>query len=351
MTRKQVSSFAAKNWTTTLSRRRFTVLFAAGLGLSIVNAACSPTQDSRATTTTSTAVNDNSVSNSMQKVRIGYQKSATALNLLKSQGALEQRLSPEGGTVEWSEFPAGPQMLEALNVGSIDFGYTGETPPVFAQAANAPLVYVAYEPLGGAAEAILVQQNSSIQTVADLKGKSVTLNKGSNVHYLLVKALEEAGLQYTDVKTVFLPPGDARPAFEQGQVDAWVIWDPFQAAAEQAIAARILRDGQGIVENRGFFLSTQKFTQEQPALLKTLLEELTKISDWAKSNSDEVASFLSTELGIDQAALKLAENRRNYGVLPISDEVVAGQQQIADTFYKLNLVPKQVKISDAVWKG
>lgn len=350
MNQKQVSFLAAKNWTKTLSRRQFTALFATGLGLSVVNAACSPTSDPTTTTTVPT-VKDNPVPNSTQKLRMGYQKSATALNLLKSQGALEKRLSPDGVAVEWSEFPAGPQMLEALNVGSIDFGYTGETPPVFAQAANAPLVYVAYEPLGGAAEAILVQQNSPIQTVAALKGKSVTLNKGSNVHYLLVKALEEAGLQYTDVKTVFLPPGDARPAFEQSQVDAWVIWDPFQAAAEQAIGARILRDGQGIVANRGFFLSTQKFTQEQPTLLRTLLEELTKISDWAKSNPDEVASFLSTELGIAQAALELAENRRNYGVLPISDEVVAGQQQIADTFYKLNLVPKQVKIADAVWKG
>jgi sulfonate transport system substrate-binding protein len=317
------------------------------LGLSLTIAAC--TAPNATNSPTDAAAPASPAASSV--VRIGYQKSATALNLLKSKGDLEKRLQSEGTTVEWNEFAAGPQMLEALNVGSIDFAYTGETPPVFAQAAGAPLVYVAYEPLGGAAEAILVRKDSPIQSVADLKGKKVALNKGSNVHYLLVKALEEAGLKYTDIQTVFLPPGDARPAFEQGGVDAWVIWDPFYAATEKAIGARVLRDGKGIVANRGFFLSTQKFTSEQPALAKTVVDEITKVSDWAKGNPNEVAQFLSTELKLDKAALDLAETRRGYGVKALDDEVVNGQQQIADTFYTLKLIPKQIKIRDAVWKG
>ncbi len=327
--------------------RRFFLLTAASLGLSLTIAAC--TAPAATNSATNTAAPASPATSSL--VRIGYQKSATALNLLKSKGDLEKRLQSEGATVEWNEFAAGPQMLEALNVGSIDFAYTGETPPVFAQAAGAPLVYVAYEPLGGAAEAILVRKDSPIQSVAELKGKRVALNKGSNVHYLLVKALEEAGLKYTDIQPVFLPPGDARPAFEQGSVDAWVIWDPFFAATEKATGARVLRDGEGIVANRGFFLSTQKFTSEQPALTKAVVDELTKVSDWAEGNSNEVAQFLSTELKIDKAALDLAETRRGYGVKPLDSEVVDGQQQIADTFYQLKLIPKQIKISDAVWKG
>ncbi len=242
-------------------------------------------------------------------------------------------------------------MLEALNVGSIDFAYTGETPPIFAQAAGAPLVYVAYEPWGGAAEAILVLKDSPIRKIADLKGKKVALNKGSNVHYLLVKALEEAGLKYSDVQTVFLPPGDARPAFEQGGVDAWVIWDPFFAATEKAIGARVLRDGQGLVANRGFFLSTKAFTSEQPERVKILVDELTKVSEWAKSNPSKVAQFLSTELKLDKAALEIAEQRRDYGVKAIDADATNGQQQIADTFRKLNLIPKPIKVSDVVWQS
>ncbi|MDX2216001.1 MAG: sulfonate ABC transporter substrate-binding protein [Oculatellaceae cyanobacterium bins.114] len=330
------------------SFKTLSLLFVLGVGLSLAIASCSSSPEPTASTSPSASP---STPAQAQVLRVGYQKSSTALNLLKSKGDLEKRLQPEGVSVTWNEFAAGPQMLEALNVGSIDFAYTGETPPVFAQAAGAPLAYVSYDPVGGAAEAILVQKDSPIQTVADLRGKKVALNKGSNVHYLLVKALESAGLQYTDIEPVFLPPSDARPAFEQGSVDAWVIWDPFQAAAEKSIQARVLVDGSNLVKNRGFFLSTQSFTQEKPELVKTLLDELTKVAEWAKSNPTDVAKFLSAELKIDQAALELAEQRRGYGVLPIDDEAIAGQQEIADTFFKLGLIPKEIKVADVVWQG
>jgi sulfonate transport system substrate-binding protein len=320
------------------------VLFAVGFSLSVAIASCSsPAEPESSPSATVSPVAQTQV------LRVGYQKSAAALNLLKSKGTLEKTLQPQGVSVEWSEFAAGPQMLEALNVGSIDFAYTGETPPVFAQAADAPLAYVAYEPLGPSAEAILVRQDSPIKSVAELKGRKVALNKGSNVHYLLVRALEEAGLQYSDIQPVFLPPGDARPVFEQGSVDAWVIWDPFLAAAEKSVGARILRDGKGLVANRGFFLSTRSFVTDKPDLLKALLDQLSEISDWAKSNPVDVAKFLSAELKIDQAALELTEGRRGYGVRSLTDEVIAGQQQIADTFFKLGLIPKEIKVSEAVW--
>ena len=126
-------------------------------------------------------------------LRIGFQKYGT-LVLLKTKGTLDEKLKPLGWNVEWTEFPGGPQLLEALNVGAIDYGTTGEAPPIFAQAAGAPLVYVGYEPPAPKGEAILVPKDSPLKTVADLKGKNVALNKGSNVHYLLVKALEKAGL-------------------------------------------------------------------------------------------------------------------------------------------------------------
>ena len=196
-------------------------------------------------------------------VRIGFQKYGKLI-LLKSKGTLEKKLEPLGFKVDWTEFPAGPQLLEALNVGAIDFGTTGEAPPIFAQAAGAPLVYVAHEPPAPRGEAILVPKDSPIKTVADLKGKKVALNKGSNVHYLLVKALEKAGVGYADIAAAFLPPADARAAFEKGAVDAWVIWDPFQAAAEAATGARTLADGDGLVANHQFYLGAKSFVERQP---------------------------------------------------------------------------------------
>ena len=286
-----------------------------------------------------------------KQLRVGYQKSSAVLNLLKNQKLLEKRFEAEAFPITWNEFAAGPQMLEALNVGSIDLAYVGETPPIFAQAAGAPLVYVAWEDVGPLAESILVQEDSPIQSVAELKGKKVALNKGSNVHYLLVKALEEAGLQYSDIEVAYLPPGDARSAFEQKSIDAWVIWDPFQAAAQKQLGARILRDGKGIVRNRGFYLSTKSFADSQPDTLKAVLEEAETISTFAKANPAEVSKFLSDELGIPTDVLELVEGRRGYGIQSISDEVVAYQQDVADTFFKLQLIPKEIDVSTVIWNG
>lgn len=297
-------------------------MFIGGALLSGVATSCS-SKTSESDRTSERAKNSNLASSGPKTIRLGYQKSAAILNLLKNKRQLEERFESQEATVEWSEFTAGPQMLEALNVGSIDIAYTGETPPVFAQAAGAPLLYVAYEPVGTNAEAILVQKDSPIQRVSDLKGKKIALNKGSNVHYLLVKALEEAGPTYSDIEAVYLPPGDARLAFEQNGVDAWVIWDPFQAGVEKSLNARILRDGKGLVENRGFYLATQSFAQNQPGLLKDLLDELKSSNAWAQRNKSEVAQFLSSELGLPKEVLELSEGRRGYGISPISEDVVA----------------------------
>src|SRR3977135_2512690 len=162
-------------------------------------------------------------------VRIGFQKYGK-LVLLKSKGTLEDKLKAAGYKVVWTEFPSGPPLLEALNVGALDFGNNGEAPPIFAQAAGAPIQYVAFEPPAPKGEAILVQKDSKLNSVADLRGKKVALNKVSNFHYLLVKALERAGVKYSEIEPVFLAPADARAAFERGSVDAWGIWARFQAA-------------------------------------------------------------------------------------------------------------------------
>ncbi|WP_018130622.1 sulfonate ABC transporter substrate-binding protein [Effusibacillus pohliae] len=283
-------------------------------------------------------------------VRIGYQKYGT-LNLLKSKGNLEKRLASLGYSVQWLLFPAGPQLLEALNAGSIDLGHTGESPPIFAQAAGTPLVYVANEPASPEAEAILVKGDSSIRSVADLKGKKVALNKGSNVHYLLVKVLEKSGLQIADIQPVYLPPADARAAFERGSVDAWVIWDPFYAAAQQATGARVLADGTNLVANREFYLASQSFVKEHSDIITVVLEEVKKVDEWAKQDPHGVAAFLSPELGIDIASLEQASKRRSYGIEPVGEQVLADQQKIADTFFGIGLIPKQISVRDALFRS
>lgn len=283
-------------------------------------------------------------------VRIGFQKYGK-LVLLKGKGTLEGKLKPLGYAVEWKEFPAGPQMLEALNVGAIDFGNTGETPPIFAQAAGAPLVYVAYEPPAPKGEAILVPHNSPLKAVADLKGKKVALNKGSNVHYLLVRALEKAGVKYSEIQPVFLAPADGRAAFERGAVDAWVIWDPFQAAAEETIKARTLADGVGLVPNYQFYLTSRRALDNHGQALDVVLKELQEVDAWAQNDIRAVATQLSPSIGLPAPILEIALRRQSYGIKPINAAVIAEQQTLADVFHQLGLLPKPIKVSDAVRAG
>jgi len=280
------------------------------------------------------------------EVRIGYQKYGT-LTLLKGRGTLEKRLADKGITVRWTEFPAGPVLLEGLNVGSIDFGTVGEAPPIFAQAAGANLVYVGNEPPSPQSEAIIVPKGSAIRSVADLKGKKVALNKGSNVHYLLVKALEKAGVAYKDVQTIFLPPADARASFERGAVDAWVIWDPFLAAAEKQLGARVLADGKGLVSNHQFYLASRPYAQANPETVRIVIEELAKVDEWGSKNLKEVAAILSVQTGLEPAVVELAATRYAYGVKAITPEVIAEQQKIADVFAGLKLIPKAIVVKDA----
>ncbi|MBP0629029.1 sulfonate ABC transporter substrate-binding protein [Cupriavidus sp. AcVe19-1a] len=287
-------------------------------------------------------------------LRIGYQKYGT-LTLLKARGTLEKRLAPQGITVKWTEFAAGPQLLEGLNVGAVDFGTVGEAPPIFAQAAGAQLVYVGNEPPAPAAEAIVVPKGSALRSVADLRGKRVALNKGSNVHYLLVRQLEKAGLQYSDIQPVYLPPADARAAFERGSVDAWVIWDPFFAAAEKQLGARVLADGRGadgknVVSNHQFYLASRPYAQARPEIVRLILDELATLGTWAEKNPKDATAVLTGEVGLPADVLELAVSRFAYGARPVSADVLAEQQRIADAFHALKLIPKPVKVADARWE-
>lgn len=313
-----------------------------------------PTSSSTPTTVTSptASVKTDSPSPSATgvKLRIGFQKSATVLFSLKGKGTLETVFKSTGGTVTWSEFPAGLPMVEALNAGAIDVAYVGEAPPVFAQAAKGSTVrYIAYDPYGVEAEGIVVQKDSPIKTLADLKGKKLAVQKGANAHYLAVKAIESAGLQVSDVEFSFVKPSDGRAAFEKNNVDAWSVWDPYLAAIEVDSGARVLTSAKGLAPNRGYYLASKEFIDKNPEALKIFLAELKKESEYAKGNPAEISKFLSPALGVDAAILEKAEKRRDYGILPLTEEVIAKQQDIADTFAKLKLIPQPIVVKEAVW--
>jgi sulfonate transport system substrate-binding protein len=280
-------------------------------------------------------------------LRIGYQKYGT-LVLLAERHTLEPKLG-SAATVTWTEFPGGPQLLEALAAGSIDFGITGETPPVFAEAAHIPIVYVGVEPPAPKGEAILVAKDSPIRTLADLKGKRIALNKGSNVHYLLVQALAKGGVGIDDITPIYLAPADGRAAFQRGAVDAWAIWDPYFAAGQAATDARVLADGTGLAPNRQFFLATRSFVTQHPDIVKAILASVKDTDAWALAHPGDTVTLLAKHTGIPASILKDPVARLTYGVQPMDAQAIADQQKIADTFYRLKLIPRPVKIQDALW--
>lgn len=283
---------------------------------------------------------------STRTLRIGYQKGGS-LPILKGNGALESRLKDV--KVEWVEFAAGPPLLEALNAGSIDLGSTGQTPPIFAQAAGTPLVYVASVAASPTGQALLVPKDSPIQSVSDLKGKKVAFAKGSSAHYFAIDVLREAGLQYSEIEPAFLTPPDARPAFEGGSVDAWIIWEPYLTIALKATDARVLHDGSSLAPSHSYYLAAKSFAEQHPDLVSATLEEIQKVEQWSQQEPQAVAKILAPVIGVDAVILEEVAKKQAFGLSPINDAIVNEQQQIADTFFELGLIPKKVSIREAIW--
>ncbi|MFL9883902.1 sulfonate ABC transporter substrate-binding protein [Paraburkholderia agricolaris] len=283
-------------------------------------------------------------------LRIGYQKSGL-LAILKAQGSLDEKLKPLGYSIKWFEFPAGPQLLEALNANSLDFGYTGAPPPVFAQAGGVRFVYVGAEPSGRHAEAILVRGDSTLRSVAELKGKRVALQKGSSSNYLLLEALKKAGLRYEDVRPVYLAPADARAAFESGTVDAWAIWDPYYASAQQTLKARALVDYSELNSPYNFYEATSEFAQQHPDVIGAILGQLRITGLWVNDHPVETAALIAPKVGLDQKLVETWVRRYPYGTTAVTDEIVRSQQIVADAFYGAHLIPQKITVKDNVWQN
>ena len=282
-------------------------------------------------------------------LRIGFQKGSLNLALLKSYGLLEQRLP--GTRVQWIEFPAGPQLLEALALGSVSFGATGDAPPVFAQAAGKDVVYVGAEPPKPDSSALLVRPDSPLTTLADLKshpGTRIALQKGSSAHFLTVQAVKKAGLSWADIQPVYLAPAEARAAFERGAVDVWAVWDPYYAAAELTGELRTLSTSRGLTNNNTFYLASRALSRDT-ALLQTLFQALTDTDARARREPRDAVQRYAEFAGLPPATVqRMVERRGAAPVGPLTPELVSDQQLVADTFTALGLIPRSIRVADAI---
>jgi len=286
-----------------------------------------------------------------KEFKVGWQKGTSILVLARQRGVLEKRLKTLGvESVKWVEFQFGPPLLEGLGLGAVDIGAVGDTPPIFAQAAGAKLVYAAATPSGG--NAILVPKASPLKSVADLKGKRVVFGKGSSSHALTVRALKHVGLTPKDIEPVYLAPADATAAFNGGRVDAWTVWDPYYAIAELKYNARpLIGHTAPHLKSFSYYLANRSFAETYPAVLSAVLEEFGKLIAWVGDHRKEFAAFYSQSTGIDVKALEIAFQRAEYAWSPVTERHIELQQELAASFYDLGIVPRKVDPREIVWKA
>ncbi len=283
-----------------------------------------------------------------KEIRIGYQKNGV-LVIARQQAALEKHFSGQGIQVKWVEFSSGPPMLEAMSAGSVDFGAVGDSPPIFAQAANANIVYAAAQPITNG-QGILVPASSTIRSIEELRGKRVGFTKGSSAHNVVVQTLEKAGLTYGDITPVYLTPPDAGAAFANGSIDAWAIWDPYFAIGEVKQHGRILINAREVTKTNSFYIANRDFATSHAAALREVIAVLTVSAHWAETHRADVAKTLSDITGVPLDIQTVAAERSAFAIGPITDDIIQTQQGVADRFQKLGLIPRSIVVKDIVWK-
>jgi len=287
-------------------------------------------------------------SNRAGNIRVGYQKLGL-LMLVKAYGAFDAALAARGQSVSWVEYEGGIQIVGALRANELDLGIVGNCPAVFAQAEDVPIVYVAAEPPAPRGAAIVVPERSRVQSVGELRGKRVAVNRAAQAHYLLLKALDEANVDVGELEICFEPPERALRAFQAGAIDAWAIWDPWLSSARLDFGARVLRDASGLLNNSAYYVARRDFAERSNDLVEELLTQLQMAAHWAKKEPSRAADLLAPGLGFSSRAL-IASLDRDLRPVQVSSELIDAQQDVADTLLRMQLIPRAVSVTDAQWR-
>jgi sulfonate transport system substrate-binding protein len=279
-------------------------------------------------------------------------KGSLTLNVGDQKGGSEAVLRAAGELknlnykIKWSTFTSGPPLLEAVNAKAVDIGGVGNTPPVFAAGAGSKVSVVAAWHGTSKGEAILVPKNSSLRKPEELKGRSIAVAQGSSAHFQLIASLKEAGLKLSDVKVKYLQPADALAAFTGGKVDAWAVWDPYTSQVLDTKQGRILTDGDGVVNGLSFQVAAPSALKDtkKAAAIKDYLGRLRRAQDWVYRHPDAWAKAWAKDTGLPYEVALASVKRTNASRIAVAVDkpLIASEQQIADTFTELKLIPGKV---------
>ncbi|WP_030340167.1 ABC transporter substrate-binding protein [Streptomyces sp. NRRL S-1022] len=278
---------------------------------------------------------------------VGDQKGGSEA-ILRAAGELENLHYK----IKWSTFTSGPPLLEAVNAQAVDIGGVGNTPPVFAAGAGSRITVVAAWHGTSRGDTILVPNGSRLTRPQQLKGRSVAVAQGSSAHYQLVASLKAAGLSLSDVKVKYLQPADALAAFTSGKVDAWAVWDPYTSQILQSKQGRVLTTGDGLTNGLTFQVAAPAALKdpEKAAAVKDYLARLRRATAWVHDHQEEWAKVWSKDTGLPYEVALASVQRTNSTRIAVAVDkpLIASEQQIADAFTELKLIPEKVDFADFV---
>lgn len=282
------------------------------------------------------------------EIKIGYQKSATSL-LLKDNKDFENELKEKGYTITWSEFNTGISIMEALSAGSVDFASAGDMPALFALARGSDFKYIASQPDSATSEGIVVRKDSGIESLEDLKGKKVAFNNASIAQYLTLKALETVDLTIDDIETANLGPSDANIAFEKGDVDVWVTWDPYMTVAENN-GHTILQTAEGLVPYRAFHFSSAEMTEDYTEVVETYVKYLNQIGEEINDDPTEAAELMEEVTKVPADVWKVVLKRSGNDAQYIDDVAVNDIEIQAQDLFDVGLIDEEINLEGKIWR-
>lgn len=275
-------------------------------------------------------------------LKVGDQKGGSQA-LLKAAGLL----SDVPYKIEWATFTSGPPLLEAASAGAIDIGGVGNTPPIFAAAANARISVVSAAQGSVAGDALLVPADSPVRSVPELRGRTVGVAKGSSAHAQLLLNLKKAGLSTKDLKISFLQPAEAYGAFNQHRIDAWAVWDPYTAQARLEANARVLADGTGTANGYTFQVAGNAALGDagRDAAIRDYVVRIARAQRWSDAHREQWAQAWSAETGLAPQVTLAATQQGPDLPVPLDDVVVRSEQELADAFTDDKDLPGKVGFS------
>ncbi|MBO4223727.1 ABC transporter substrate-binding protein [Bradyrhizobium neotropicale] len=250
--------------------------------------------------------------------------------------------------IEWSEFPAAAPILEALNAGALDVGYTGDLSFLSVYASGAPIKAIGGTRSDAKTQAILVREDSPIKTAADLRGKRLAGTRGGWGQFLIDATLEKSGYKLEDATFAPLGPVDAKIALLAGSIDAWAVWEPYISFATLKDKVRVVADGQGLTPTITFIVASDNAIATKRAAVQDLLQRLNKARLWSLDHLADYAKNTAELTKLPEDVLLSAYTAQKTSPIAIDENVVKEVQEASDRATRYGILSKTLDVSKAV---